>query len=109
MPSATRVTLLDRSDPEELVRGVAWSRPPRVAMDWEVEEEGCVEEDVGFLSREKSPNESRRLPSSPNDPRSLVSSERRLLPPPVADWRGGGRERERERDAGGNGILGKTS
>ena len=68
----TRVTL-EWSVVEELdepVREVVWS-----AMCCEVRVWDAV---AGFLV--KSPNESRKLPISPNDPRPLVRSERRLLP-----------------------------
>ena len=49
-------------------------------------EEGWVEVSF-FLEREKSPNESKRLPSSPNEPRSLVRSDSRLLPSVADAWR----------------------
>ena len=98
----TSVTL-DRSveEPDEPVRG-----PVRSAIGCAVVLEGWVDVVAGLLV--KSPNESRRLPSSPKEPSSLVRSDSRLLPSVVEVWG----KRERERDdvfSVGNGILGSTS
>ena len=99
--SPTSVTL-DRSveEPDEPVRG-----PVRSVIGCAVDLGGWVDVVAGFLV--KSPNESRRLPSSPKEASSLVRSDSRLLPSVVEVWR------KREREIGDvfsmeNGILGST-
>jgi hypothetical protein len=83
----TSVTL-DRSveEPDEPVRG-----PVRSAIGCAVVLEGWVDVVAGLLV--KSPNESRRLPSSPKEPSSLVRSDSRLLPS-VVEVLGGGLKTE---------------
>jgi hypothetical protein len=85
--SPTSVTL-DRSveEPDEPVRG-----PVRSVIGCAVDLGGWVDVVAGFLV--KSPNESRRLPSSPKEASSLVRSDSRLLPS-VVEVLGGGLKTE---------------